>query len=468
VLALQRSAGNVAVGRLLRQQRPAQAPVRTSGIPVTLEVERGGLSRSVRRRRGELFVGDRLVVTAWFEGVRAGRSARILRGPPDLAVEREGWEQGDRYVWRMRAVTLGSFQLEIAVAGDGVRRRVKRTIAVVGDADDRQTAIDDAKLIIEQRFSAATDRLLQASGAFKYAYEQHKAELAQAKAAEDLDKYLVWMVLAFGLGLVPIGAAPAIGTAVLGEALAGSALVSRLISVAGGVAGGAIADILALALMFDEAQVAAPNGEFVTAPGKGIAEYASRTIGRPGYRTEEDATISPYKPILTDPESFHVNLEEALHNEMVRIRRQLTNMKASDGAWPARSSRARFKEDPVALAKRPDAALDALATKPEIDWKRYYEALWGVWVRVFYYRVAFVPYTGPAALGGAASYEVQSPGWRVRGAVRDAAFKCPGADGRGYKRRGWFGEEGDLDAFVAKYGDRRSKELEAAARNARR
>jgi len=455
VLALQQSAGNTAVRGLLRQRRPARDSVREPYARFSMEVQRAGRGRFVPFRGDELFVGDRLVVRASIHRLADSTqpvSARLLACYAGLAVERERL-QGDTYELRLRAVapSRGGFRLAIAMSG-GVQQLFEHTLRVAWDADVRawQKRLDDAEDRLEERFSAAKGKVLQARRAFNDAYNQHEAELARVDANEQIDNFLLYVLLVFALGSFPSRVGATVTKAVIGDAAASTAVGSGVVAMVGGFAEGAVADVYYL-LVYAADSPGAPTGPGLTEPGQGATAYLSRMLGRPGYTTANDPTFKILAPVLTDPRSFGTNLEGALWREKARLDGQLAHMTAGLDAEAARSSRVRSYEDPVAWASRPNILLDTLATRLETDFNSYYEALWGAWVRLFYYRVALVPYTGPAALGGSAAYEVRPR--RDVDAVLDSVVKRLGKS-----------EFPDRQAFLDKYGDRAGKAAEAASR----
>jgi hypothetical protein len=474
VLALQRSAGNAAVGRALRQQRPARDPVRRPYAEFAMYVQTGGVGRFAPFRGGELVVGDRLEVRATVHGLshpRLSVKANVLACYAGLALERDAW-RGDTHVWRFRAVgpSQSGFPLAIALSG-GVEQRFEHTIGVAWSADAGawQQRIDDAEDILDDRFLAAKSSVLQARRFFNDAYEQHKAELEGVEGAEQIDRFLLYVLLVFSLGSFPSSAGSTLAKAAMGQARAGTALGSGVAAAAGGFAEGAVANVYYLLTHVASppgGPPGTPTGPGITEPGEGVAAYLSRMLGRPGYTTAADPTFRTLAPLLTDPRSFANNLEGALWGEKARLDAQLAQMAAGVDSRAARSSRVRSYEDPVAWARRPNIVLDTLAKGLDADFKSYYEALWGAWVRVFYYRAVLNPFTGaggflpapfpfpPTGLGGPPPrVEVRTRGGKID-AVLDTVVKRLGRS-----------EYPNRQAFVGKYGDRERKEAEAASKN---
>jgi hypothetical protein len=450
VLALQRSAGNAAVGRLLRQQRSGQEPTKPRRDPapqkprttIRTEVEPGGLLPSQPRTPYRVLNGDLMVIKA-----RVAGDGNMTAVAPVIELDLEGLSvestvrQPNSVVWKVRAIARGRYRLSI-ITERGVNQR---TIEVVGDADDELTAILDAQAIITRRYGGARTRVWQASRAFKKAYDEHESQLRKAAAGESLDKDLLFMVVVFALGLFPLGASAAVGRLVVGEAAASTPIGSTLISTAGLFVGGAIADVLALVFYGNplSGTAEAPTGEGITEPGRGINEFASRMLARPARKTAGGSR----SPILADPVDFLLKLELALLKEDDRLQKDLGAVTDSLIGRAARSSRALFDTDPVARASRPDVVLDRFALQLETDWKAYYEALWAAWVNRFYYRVRFQPSVRHPKSDGVA-YRVDSAGRHIDDQL-DIVVKNLG----NYPNR---------QAFLAKYADRQAREKEAA------
>jgi len=416
-----------------------------------MEVQRAGRGRFVPFRGGELVVGDRLLVRATVHALRHPRdsvTARLLACYAGLAVERESWK-GNSYVWRFRAVAPSKegFRLAISLSG-GVQQGFEQTISVASDVPAQRRRISEARRRLKARFSLAMARLLEAAAAFNYAYEQHKAELAQAKAGEELDRGLVVRILRFGISAVPAGPAPIVARAVLGERVAGTIGGAAVTYGAAGFAMGGVADIVDViaAAYPPSGSAGTPTGEGITEPGKGSAEYASRMHSRPGYTTDGDATVGTRQPILTDPDTFHLTLAAVLETVKRGMLSELEAVTASTRAEAQRSARVRFRDDPVALVYKPNQLLEKLESI-ETDWKFYYEALWGAWVRVFYYR---------PTLSGSSHYErpvfvIASAGSRVDSVLDTVVKKLGKPD-----------VYPDAQAFVNRYGDRASKEKQVS------
>jgi hypothetical protein len=455
VLALQRSAGNAAVGTVLRQRRPALDPVRRPYAHFAMDVQRGGRGRFVPFRDGELVVGDRLVVRATVHALRdPGKSvtARLLACYAGLAVEQQGW-QGRSYVWTLRAVAPSKegFRLALSLSG-GVQQLFEQKILVASNVAAQRRRVSLARRLLKARFSLAMARLHEANRAFNYAYNEHKAELAQAKAREELDQGLVVRILRFGVSAVPAGPAPIVAKALVGERAAGSIGGTAVTYAGAGFVMGGVADIVDLMASYypSSGSAGAPTGEGITEPGKGSVEHASRMHSRPGYTTAGDATFGTRAPILTDPLTFHDNLMAVLERVKRRLSSELEAVAASVRAEAQRSSRVLFHEDPVALAYRTDPLAERLETI-EIDPMVYYEALWGAWVRVFYYSVELrgssIFELGPSYM---VRYELRTPGRRIDAAL-DTVVKRLGK-----------AEYPDRQAFLDRYGDRASKEKQVS------
>jgi hypothetical protein len=234
---------------------------------------------------------------------------------------------------------------------------------------------------------------------------------------------------------------------VVGEAAASTPIGSALISTAGSFVGGAVGDIVALSFYGDPlgGRADAPTGEGITGPGRGISEFTSRMLGRPGRKTSDGSR----SPILADPVSFLLNLERALATEKKRLRDDLGAVTTNLIERTAGSSRALFDRDPVALASQPDFVLDTFATRLETDWKRYYEALWAAWVRRYYYRVGFQSSVRHPKSDGVA-YRVESAGRHIDEQLDIVVKTLDRPD-----------EFPDRQAFLAKYADRPAWEKEA-------
>ena len=150
VRKLQQSAGNVAVGRLLRQEGTRVKPK----PKVTMSVVRGGLSVSIPRTGARVLKGDLVVLKARVKGVRdpsKAVGAHMIRSP-GTTVESGGWE-GDTYVWRVRADAIGRKRLDVYLVRT-LQEQLLNTIEVVDGEDP-----------LRATFAAEEQRLLEKSKA---------------------------------------------------------------------------------------------------------------------------------------------------------------------------------------------------------------------------------------------------------------------------------------------------------------
>jgi hypothetical protein len=452
-----------------------------------MSVRRGGLGPWMPRRPTSLLRGDALVVGARVEGVaNPSRSIKpliaLIKG--GLKVEKEGW-QGDTYVWRIRAESVGEFPLIVSVwdrtskapgtsidsgrdgrptfgrvepltfgpkpfAFDRDRRpgfgrvieELSVSITVLGDVGNQGRATTTAMHELNTRFKVAERQVVAAGRAFNTAFRSYDAELKAVEAGQQHDRDMLWGILFAGLGGFVGGA---VGGLVKPQ-------VERMLTNAG--AGPRLSNALR---------------EGITDAAKDPAKFGTRVLGRsypgtlgdstapPGSRPR--ATARPPKRVGDNPQDFYLSLQGMLLDEQKAIGDAFGEQLKHLEVLAARDARALFSEDPVAWVSdaidRVYPEMLRMRSWKEADWNRYYadqttyyyEQLWGAWVKANYYAVRVESRaTQVPKLGGAPyRFAVDTPGWRMNRQLRQVAKTC------GY----------DLPSFLAKYGDFGAK-VEAA------
>jgi hypothetical protein len=294
---------------------------------------------------------------------------------------------------------------------------------------------------LEKRFDRAEARLDRAGMAFSRAHGRQKEELAGVAAGERLDNELLWGVVFAGLG-----------------------------GFVGGALGGVLKPNVMAALQRADALSRRPKlsnalTEGFTDLGKDIAKFGVRTAGKPSAPTIGDSTAPPRsqqrheggegvsrKPVLDDPQEFHLGLRVALHDERDLISDALEAMIDRVQAETGRRSDVVFSDDPLALVSQADALLDTVTRKTDTEENHYYEALWGAWVKAHYYTVDKRHLLAAPADGDFGPYAVFGPGRRMRRLLNNVATAS------GYP---------SLDAFLEKYPppDIKAKQGEADRKN---
>jgi hypothetical protein len=506
VRALQRSAGNAAVRRLLTKGQPARTRPRAS---ITVSVRPGGLARWMPRRPTRLLKGDVLVVRARVEGVVDPSESvtpliNFIRG--GLKVVKEGW-RGGTYEWRIRAESVGEFPLDISLwhprtggskdsTGDGmsvgrdqrltfgrgsrldfgnerdfgrveplsfgparrftfvrdggsisrVFKVFAREITVLGDIGNQHVTMTRTMSELDDRFDVAGRELDTTAMAFTTAFRRYDEELKAVEAGVRHDSDMAWGILFAGLGGFVGGAVGGLVKPQVEKLLAKAGLTGESTDTLRGKVANALREGLT-----DAAKDPSKFGVRVT--GRSYPGVTGDSIAPPGSHRHPP----PRPKHLEDPLLFYIGLQTALKDEKRAIRNEVLTKKLDQlDAEAARNSRALFTEDPVAMVS---TAIDQaypevrrMRTWTKGDWDRYYdmqsgyfyEQLWGAWVKANYYKIRVVSRaTQVPKLGGAPyRYEVDTPPWRMDRQLRRVAEAC------GYP---------DLHAFLAKYGDYHAK-----------
>jgi hypothetical protein len=179
------------------------------------------------------------------------------------------------------------------------------------------------------------------------------------------------------------------------------------------------------------------------------AEEPRRNIFMYADEPEKELQGDSRSPAVPDPFSVFVKLADQLGKEQELIVDQFIRSRQLLLTETTRSSRARFYDDPLALANQGDALLDNITRNLVTDENRYYEAIWGAWVYRFYYQVVRTP---GGAYAWPSSWGVKASGRRVNEAL-DKVVAELGTD-----------RYTNGQAFVDKYGAYQAKAAEAYRR----
>jgi hypothetical protein len=389
VLALQRSAGNAAVARLLAggepsraapgrarvQREPAPAPSApaSDSIAWNVTVAPGGLAEDRARKTDrplEIFRGDTVTIRATVSGPETAQDLlEFSRLNEDdlgkLAARSEGWESENVYAWSFTPEWAGTYRLGLFGSAHEFHESYEPTVTVLMDVEDLALGIGEAILKSNERFAAAEETVHAAALAWKLASERQQAVLDAAKANEKLTEELL-MGLFF---------------AVLGGA-------------AGGAVGGLLKNAQTIKDLGKEGLMAADAAAgALTDAAKDTAKYVVRTARKldPGGSvpdTTGDSTAAPTAPAPAanrnaaggnDPYTFLVKLELQLAEERKMIARELgqlvhdaRNARAIDGAED-------FPEDPIPMIEQ-DQSLQTITNDLETDHRVYLQGLWTTWL----------------------------------------------------------------------------------------
>ena len=435
ILALQRTAGNAAVGRFLSAEGTRRPPARrtllrappTTAAPtatVTTTVERGALSPDIKRTSTEVLKEDLLVVKAKVKGLKTPSDSVVaLALSPGMTIESGGWE-GTTYVWKIRASSIGTFPLVISMVG-GVNEAETTMVTVRSDAADQLRAIVEAQAILTRRFAEADKRLAEGGKQFAAAFKRHDTELKNVEAGEKLDTEMMWGVVFAALGGFAGGMA--------------GALAKRSLDVFGG----------------KDFSKTIP-GEGFTDLGKDTVKYAVRSLSKsapsvtgdstaPGTGTLPSLPKSERKPVKPEPLTFYLDLKAALEAEKIEAFSHLEVVIATLRTLAARSSTVLFDEDPAVWAKKADVLIDTIAKQLETSELKFYEALWAAWFKAYYLPIIDFEAMQRSGRRYQLGFRPRSNSLRLTELLQQVVKTC------GYA---------SVQEFAEKYGDREAKQKE--------
>ena len=399
ILALQRTAGNHAVARVLaragvhtplaveEEPEPAgtEAPRPRLEVTPTWSVsilELGALGP--RDRAGELgegallFVGDTVSIRAKFEGLSDGEREALEPTIVDAGAvgpARGGWETDDTFAWQVDLLTVGPQTLAFETAGGDF----EVVLVAALDAAGLKERLDLAPTLLDEKFGAALTAIEQAQKAWTVARDRQATLLEEVGAREQLKEDLLLTVflatLAGGAGGVLAGLLKSVDLKALGgevktlqnvmesgitdTAKDGLKGVIRALPKAGGLGGS----------MPELAGDSTAPPETATPPGKG--ERAAQ---------------------LEDPANFLGKLLGQVGSEQTVLAREIKRLQAAAfNVWVTGSTEL-FTEDPLAGLEH-DTVLDAFTNELNTNPMVYLDQLWGAWLANYAYQL--VPLSSP-------------------------------------------------------------------------
>jgi hypothetical protein len=421
LLALQRAAGNAAVGRLLGAQRglhraPPQhggtaAPARPVDVTsLGAKIIPGGEGRTggkpdvrpMGANTTKVFKGDTVTFTAGFDGAAADGGAGFSVGTNgDGAVQGAGKWIGDRtYQWSVVFTKVGHKQVSVQGAGSTFTENFE----VVADIVDFIAACVEAQSKVLERFAAASEKLGTIGVEYNKAFAQQEGDLKEVAESEKMVDDLIW---------------------------------GAFFAAVGGAAGGAVGGWIKRTK-----DGLYKNDDFLIDTGKDLMKFTVRSVdklrGGSGPRTSGDSTApgdpgdpgkgrGERKAAGKDPFEYVSGLSVTVGAEGRKAHGKLGEL--IHGAREARdaNSKADFEDDPVAIVGGGVdlKEIDAITA----DKKTFLKQLWKAWLGRYAYKMEYGGGGGPPA----ARDQVTK---KVRKKIKKAADEC--------------GE--DVDAWIAEFG----------------
>ena len=385
VIALQRIAGNEAVGRLLsdpgrQTARPLmRAPkeaepaggVLTQNPQVgmwSVHVEPGGQGAGIPRidattGKSKVFPGDKAIIKAQF--VKLEKSDHDYIGhsvvsSADVNVK-DRWADARTLEWQVGFSKVGAKEVSIDVSQDEPIDSYTEEFQVVADLADFTLACVEAQSTLRGKFDRASRHVNEAASAFRKAYAEQQDDLDVVLAHQKMIDDLIF------------GAVFAAAGGFVGGALGGWLK---------GVKDGAFKSS---DWLIDTAKDTVKFGVRSTDRLRGGGGVAVQGDSHSPGRTDPEKPRGQYKAAGKDPLDFLADLSARIAGEGEEAQATLTKLISDAREARNASSKADFDEDPVAIVSK-DLQLESIVSDLPIDKSLYLKGLWKTWLETYAWR----------------------------------------------------------------------------------
>jgi hypothetical protein len=381
LLALQQTAGNAAVSRMLRARGHAQTPSiqRDEAPPPAPDggnAPAGGQTDAVgpaawsellvRRKRPitnipnaarssegdalEIFEGDTVTFKVTLPGLTEAthadyRAFATLRGAttgagestPDMSNMPDSTFTGTGYEWDFVFDRMGHYDVSVWVDGpQGRHDEQDRTVTVYGDIQDMEEALSATDDALQAVVLDADAGLSEATEAFKSAYEEQKKELDKEAKDRQMEDDLLYNALFAGLG--------GIGGGVIGKL--GEYVKS-------GLAGGLAIDC-----------------------AKDVEKSVIKSASAMGHSMVGEVQLTPASP---DPLNFLLKHGSAAKSEASKLFKMVETAKDYAHALTNAQKPVEFDADPRSLLEQ-SKSLQFIRSPKSADKNAYTRSLWSEWL----------------------------------------------------------------------------------------
>jgi hypothetical protein len=367
ILYLQATAGNKAATQVVQRKPPDLSKAR---ISYATEVQKAGLGPRVKRTRDRVLKEDLVVVRARVAGVANARAAGLSfkAAAEPLAVEAAAWVGNNVFEWKIRATVIGSHGISFWSPGLlGFPKALNSSVLhVLSDLSDFESAVSQAHIRLNRKFTDASKKLNEANTAYNAAYTSHDTALKEADRLERLDKELLLGLLFAGLGGFAGGM---VGARMKSYWDSWGKDVSKKVLAEGGTD---LAKDLVKFATRNARRLEGGSGAETTGDSTGPSE----DIGGGGGKAE---------PVREDPLTMLTQIAGKLDGEKSKALKDLDDLMTKIRTAKGRTPDMTFDEDPLAIVERQDKEIDSILKGTTAKAKEYLEQLWGAWIEKFGY-----------------------------------------------------------------------------------
>ncbi len=397
VLALQRTAGNAAVARLLRGtlMRTESAPPNpavTAEPAWSLSLDPGGLFPGRPREVIDGTVptihrGDTLVIRATFSGLTPDDTVLPgveAHGGGTVEVPAGEWESADTFVWRVEFMSPGEHGLVfLSSAQEQTTGRFEIHPVVSADIEDFTLRASRATDLVIEKFANALGAIGAATAAWTLAHTRHTGVLGKAEAADRLTDEL---------------------------------MLSVIFAVMGGATGGALGGFLKTVSTMQELAKMGTAGEILVGAITDAGKDGVKSITRISADMASGALVDG-KPINPEPVPkgdaptvFFGKLHAQLGLESAALVARLGQLKDAVADARARGALSdEIEEDPVAFIEN-DTTLEMITEGLKTNEIDYRAELWLSWLGEFALKIEPAP---PLHIDREPHGDEQVPQWKV-------------------------------------------------------
>lgn len=211
ILALQRSAGNAAVSRLLQAplgvHRGPPGPAPAAPAPTDKKVDiasfgfkitPGGQARSegkpdvrpIEPDKTKVFKGDTVTFTIGFDGPASDHRAgyATVTSGDGIQAQEGTWISESRFQWSVVFSKVGTKKVEVQGSGT----TFTENFTVVADVVDFIAACVEAQAKVLERFAGAAEKLGKIGVEYNKAFAQQEADLKDVAEGEKMVEDLIW------------------------------------------------------------------------------------------------------------------------------------------------------------------------------------------------------------------------------------------------------------------------------------
>ncbi len=388
ILALQQSAGNMAVSAAVLSRDPvvhqpthhghgnSHAPepegppkVASWGVHVIKGGEGAGAPRHMDPTTTRIFKGDKAIVSVEFDRIaqeQVGMSFKVSGEGVDMP--EAGWKTPRRYETTVTFAHVGHRTIKVEVGQGPTLEEHDEEFTVVADLQDFALACTQAQAKLLERFAAAQEKINIAASAFRKAYDEQDADLKDVSAQEKMIEDLIW---------------------------------GAVFAAAGGLAGGALGGWLKtvnekalkdkdwlIDTAKDVTKFAVRSGDRLRGGGHGGPPSTAGDSTAPGV-TDPGKPSGERKASGKNPLDFLTDLEAAVAGDGREAHAKLGALVGDARAARDADSKADFEEDPVELVAR-GTELGMLTNELQQEKKWYLKGLWKSWLGAYAWKINYV------------------------------------------------------------------------------